>query len=133
MTFNPETLGFRDVSSGGKSSSDYCYIRVADADASKRRRNSLSVVLSPRVASQCRDSFGNRVNIAVNDKCQLLIYEGALRALSLNRANGGAIISLNSEFDRFKECLGDFKKYKLDVKEYNGGESIILTPCEKIM
>lgn len=136
MAFNPKDFGFEPISTkhGSRIIRNYCYLRYGlnGKKTSGDTRNAIVLALDEETTDCARELFGATVGISINDKGQIVLYEGKDRRLSANRASVKAQISLYTECEKLCAILGEFTIYRYESKIYAKGEAILLTPVEKV-
>lgn len=137
MTFNPEEFGFKQISTthrGGRVK-DYCYIRMSSNGRGEPGRLTPVLCLDEETTDLALELFGANCNVAFDENCRIVIYQGNTRKLSISNKRSKAkkaTIAMDTERGRITSVLGDFRYYRYDSKIYAKGEAILLTPAGKL-
>lgn len=129
MAFNPSAFGFKTVESSiGPKRRDFCYVRMSK---DRNGKKAAILCLDEETTAVAREMFGDRVGVGIDDRCRIVIYRGDARTLSRytrTEKMDKATISLASETETFRDCLGMFKAYEFTPRIYAKGEAILLSP-----
>ena len=125
---DPIALGFSASSmhtrTGRVVSRDYCYVRVYDKSLACK------IVLDRDATTLARRTLGLTCTVWVDPCGRILLTKGEGRAISAVQRR--AAISIRQRRQELLDALGDFAVYRYDYKLMEDGESIMMTPKERI-
>ena len=128
--FDPSEYGFEVVSGVKSGGVDYPYLHIS---WTKDTPVAMMLRLDKDTTDMCRDLFGERAGVAINQIGLIVLYVGNSRKLSTNaKKPSKAAISLDTEISKILAILGKFSDYKYKTKIYADGQAVLLSPVSKI-